>query len=251
MIRRVIRECMVQNPKLESLLPHVQSNVGLVFTNHDLKEIRDVILGNQLPASAKAGAVAPVDVHIPAGPTGCDPGQTSFFQALNIPTKIVKGNIEITNVVHLIKKGEKVGNSEVALLNKLNIRPFSYGLVVTQIYDNGSTYQSEVLDLSESMILQKFSAGVAAVAALSLQVGYPTLASIPHSIANAFKSALAIAVETDYDFKEAAKFKEYLANPDAFKAAAPVAESKPAEAAPAEEEEEESEDEGGEFNLFG
>lgn len=249
MIRRVIREVMVQNPKLEALLPHVQSNIGLIFTNHDLKEVRDIILANQLPAAARAGAVAPVDVFIPAGPTGCDPGQTSFFQALNIPTKIVKGNIEITNVVHLIKKGEKVGNSEVALLNKLNIRPFSYGLVVTQIYDDGSTYSSEVLDLTESMLLQKFSAGVAAVAALSLQVGYPTLASIPHSIAAAFKSCLAVAVETDYDFKQATKFKEFLANPDAFKVAAPAAEAKPAEAAAVEEEEEESEDEA-EFNLF-
>ena len=250
MIRRVVRECMVQNPQLETLLPHIQSNVGLVFTNCDLKEIREVVLSNQLPAAARAGAVAPADVFIQAGPTGCDPGQTSFFQALNIPTKIVKGNIEITNVVHLIKKHDKVGSSEVALLNKLNIRPFSYGLVVTQIYDNGSTYGSEVLDLSEAHLLAKFAQGVAAVAALSLQVGYPTLASIPHSIANAFKACLAVAVETDYDFKEATKFKEFLANPDAFKVAAPAASAKADEPAPAEEEEESEEDEV-EFDLFG
>jgi len=248
MMRRVVRECMTENPQLEALLPHIQSNIGLVFTNSDLKEIRETVLSNQMPASARAGVVAPRDVFVPAGPTGCDPGQTSFFQALNIPTKIVKGNIEITNLVHLVKKGEKVGNSEVALLNKLNIRPFSYGLVINQIYDNGSTYGSEVLDLSEAHLLAKFSQGVAAVAALSLQVGYPTLASIPHSVANAFKTCLAIAVSTDYDFKQATKFKEFLANPDAFKVAAPAEEKKPAEEAQAEESEEEEEEE--EFNLF-
>jgi large subunit ribosomal protein LP0 len=32
--------------------------------------------------------------------------------------------------VHIIKKGEKVGASEAALLNMLNITPFSYGLVI-------------------------------------------------------------------------------------------------------------------------
>eukprot|EP00474_Spongospora_subterranea_P008399 CRZ08857.1 hypothetical protein [Spongospora subterranea] len=249
MMRRVIREVMVQNPKLEALLPFIQSNIGLVFTNCDLKEIRDIVLSNQMPAAARPGVVAPIDVFIPAGPTGCDPGQTSFFQALNIPTKIVKSCIEITNVVHLVKKGDKVGNSEVALLNKLNIRPFSYGLVITQIYDSGSVYSSEILDLSEAHLISKFNMAVSVVAAVSLQVGIPTAASIPHSVALAFKSCLAIAVSTNFDFKEATKFKEYLANPDAFKvAAAPVAEAKVEEAAPAEEESED--DDEGDFSLF-
>lgn len=250
MMRRVVRECMIENPKLEALLPHIQSNIGLVFTNEDLKEVRDIVLSNQLPAAARPGVVAPTDVYIPAGPTGCDPGQTSFFQALNIPTKIVKGCIEITNQVHLVKKGDRVGNSETALLAKLSIRPFSYGLVVKQIYDSGSVYAAEVLDLGEADLLAKFSNAVSVIAALGLQTGYPTLASLPHSLANAFKSLLAIAVTTDYDFKEATKFKEYLANPDAFKAATTVAASPkggPA-AAPVEEEEEESEEEG--FSLF-
>ncbi|CEO97280.1 unnamed protein product (mitochondrion) [Plasmodiophora brassicae] len=249
MTRRIIRECMVDNPKLEALLPHIQSNVGLVFTNCDLKEVRDTLTSNQMPAAARAGVVAPCDVYIPVGPTGCDPGQTSFFQALNIPTKIVKGCIEITNEVHLIKKSEKVGSSEVALLSKLNIRPFSYGLVIKQIYDNGSTYASEVLDLSESDLIAKFSNAVSVIASLGLQIGYPTLATLPHSLANAFKTMLAVAVETGYSFKQAEKFKEYLANPDAFKVAAPAAQAKKEEAAPAEEEPEESEDEG-DFDLF-
>lgn len=62
------------------------------------------------------------------------PEKTSFFQALQIPTKISRGTIEILNEVHLIKFGEKVGASEAALLNMLNIQPFSYGLAVQQVY---------------------------------------------------------------------------------------------------------------------
>ena len=78
-------------------------------------------------APARSGTVAPCDVIVPAGPTGCDPGQTAFFQALAIPTKIAKGQIEIISDVKLITLGEKVGSSEAALLQKLNIKPFSYG----------------------------------------------------------------------------------------------------------------------------
>lgn len=44
-------------------------NVGFVFTNADLKETRDKILANRVAAPARAGAVAPGDVYIPAGNT--------------------------------------------------------------------------------------------------------------------------------------------------------------------------------------
>ena len=57
---------------------------------------------------------------------------SSFFQALSIATKISRGTIEILSEVHLIKKDEKVGFSEAALLKMLNIFPFSYGVRVTE-----------------------------------------------------------------------------------------------------------------------
>lgn len=54
-------------------------------------------------------------------------------QALNIPTKINKGCVEIVSDVHLIKTSEKVGGSEATLLAKLGIKPFSYGLVIQKV----------------------------------------------------------------------------------------------------------------------
>ncbi|GJW43669.1 60S acidic ribosomal protein P0 [Tanacetum coccineum] len=62
-------------------------------------------------APARVGLVAPVDVVVSPGNTGLDPSQTSFFQVLNIPTKINKGTVEIITPVELIKKGDKVGSS--------------------------------------------------------------------------------------------------------------------------------------------
>ncbi len=45
--------------------------------------------------------------------------------------------------------------------------------------------------------------GVVNVASLSLAIGYPTVASIPHVIINGFKNLLAVAAVTDIEFKEA------------------------------------------------
>lgn len=50
-----------------------------------------------------------------------------------------------------------------------------------------------------------FSQGVRNVASVCLQIGYPTIASVPHSIINGYKRVLAVAVETDYTFPLAEK----------------------------------------------
>lgn len=213
MMRLVINEYLKKHPghPFVKLLPEIRGNVGLFFTNEDLGEVRKAIEANKVPAPAKVGSIAPKDVVIPPGPTDCDPGQTSFFQVLQVPTKIVKGRIEITAPVNLIKAGNKVGNSEAALLQKLKISPFSYGLKIESVYDNGSLYDAKVLDLKPEDLQTKFLAAVANVASLSLAIGFPTTASAPHSVANAFKNLVAITAQLEeYSFPQADSAKAYV-----------------------------------------
>jgi large subunit ribosomal protein LP0 len=206
--RKAIREHLESNPTLEALLPFVRGNIGFVFTNDDLNVVRKIILENKVPAAAKQGSMAPIDVFVPPGPTGLDPGQTAFFQALNISTKIARGSIEIINTVHLIKAGEKVSSSHVALLSKLNISPFFYGIKVVNVFEGGSVYSADVLDLTKDDLFAKFFAGVRKIAALSLSIGYPTVASAPHILGGAFRKLLYIGAAAGYEFKEAKAFME-------------------------------------------
>ncbi|GFW60061.1 60S acidic ribosomal protein P0 [Trichonephila clavipes] len=238
------------------ILPHIRGNVGFVFTKEDLVDIREKIMSNKVKAPARAGATAPCDVILAPQNTGLGPEKTSFFQALQIPTKISKGTIEILNEIHLIKKDDKVGASEATLLNMLNISPFSYGLKVIQVYDSGTVFAPEILDITNADLQAKFLEGVMNVAAVSLEIGYPTIASAPHSIVNGLKNLIAIAVETDITFKEAEMAKEYLKDPSKFAAAAvaaaPAATGKAEakkEEAKKEEESEGSDDDMG-FGLF-
>lgn len=255
MMRKAIRGHLENNPNLEKLLPFIRGNVGFVFTKGDLNEIRDKLVDSKVQAPARAGAIAPCPVVIPAQNTGLGPEKTNFFQALSIPTKISKGTIEIINDVPILKPGDKVGASEASLLNMLNISPFQYGLLIEQVYDSGSIFSPDILDIKPEDLRAKFQAGVANLAAVSLQIGYPTIASAPHSLANGFKNLLAIAATTDVDFKQATTIKEYLKDPSKFAAAAAPAAAAPAAGAPAakkeekvEEEEEEDDDMG--FGLF-
>ena len=135
MIRKALRGLIANNPSLERMLPAVKGNIGFVFVKTDFIDVRKVITDEKKQAPAKAGAIAPCSVEIPPQATSLGPEKTSFFQALNIPTKITKGCIEILNKVDLLKEGQKVGASEATLLNMLNISPFSYGLIIQAVYD--------------------------------------------------------------------------------------------------------------------
>jgi len=264
MIRKAMRDHLEKTPALEALLPYVKGNIGLVFTNGDLADVRTKLTELKVQADAKAGSISPIDVVVPAGNTNMEPTKTSFFQALSIPTKINRGSIEIINDIHLLSIGQKVSLSQAALLQMLGIRPFQYGLKVQTVYDTGAVYPAAVLDLTDDDILKKFFRGVNNVAAVSLQIGYPTVVSVPHSIMNGYKTLLAVSVVTDYTFPGSEKIKQLLSDPAAFAAAqaavaaASAPASTPAAGAPAaetkkkveekKEEEEIDEDMGG---LFG
>jgi large subunit ribosomal protein LP0 len=210
MVRRALRSIIGDYPQLERLLPHVRGNIGFVFTSSDLSEIRGVITANKVAAPARAGAMAPRDVSVPAGNTGMEPGKTSFFQALGIPTKIARGTIEIVSDVQVVTAGTRVGPSEATLLNMLNISPFTYGMTVVQIYDQGNVFPPDVLDVSMDELIDRFLTGVKTVAALSLALNYPTIVSVTHSLVNAYKNLLAIALVTDYTFEGAEKVVYFL-----------------------------------------
>merc|ERR1719384_2766241 len=200
-------------------------------------------------------------MNLPSGPTGMDPSQTSFFQALNIGTKIVKGQIELVSEFPILKKGEKVSASAAVLLGKLSIKPFEYGIEVLQVYQDASVFDAAVLDIKDDVLIQKFLGGIANMAAFSRELGIPTEAGLPHMFGNAFRNIASLVAEIDFSFAEVEEVKKFLEDPDAYAAANPVAAAAPAAgggggggaaaaaAAPPPQEEEEEEDM--DFDLFG
>lgn len=255
MIRTALRQAKDKYPDLglEKLIGTAKGNVGFIFCINGMDEVREVIANNKVPAMAKAGVISTCDVVLPSGPCGLDPSNTNFFQALNIATKIVKGAIELLSEVKLLTTGQKVQLSEQVLLQKLGIKPFFYGLSLQSVYQNGSVFSASVLDITDDILMAKWSAAVSNLAAVSREVGVPTTASLPHAITCGFKNIAALVSELDYTFKEVETVKEFIADPSKFASvgggggAAAAAPQAAAVAAVVEEEEEEDM----EFDLFG
>merc|ERR1719210_2794252 len=247
---------------MDKLRDQIRGNIGFIFaTNCTLDDIRDVIKRFRLSSAAKTGQVSMVNMSLPAGPTGMDPSQTSFFQALNIGTKIVKGQIELVSDFKILEVGSKVSPSAVVLLTKLSFKPFEYGMEVQQVFQDGAVFSAAVLDIDDTVLVTKFLAGIANMAAFSREVGIPTEAGLPHAFGNAFRNVASLVSDIDFTFKEVEEVKTFLEDPEAYAAANPTAAAPAAPAAggdagAAKKEEkkvevEEEEEEEMDFDLFG
>lgn len=128
----------------------------MIFSDEPVFELKPVIESNKIQTVAKVGMIAPENVSVPAGATGMDPSQISFFHALNMTTKIQKGQIEILKDYVVCKQGEEVSNSAAALLQKLGIKPFKFGMEMVSVYDDGNILSPEVVCLSPADIMARF-----------------------------------------------------------------------------------------------
>jgi len=188
-------------PQIEKILALCKGKVGFIFSDAPVFELKPLIESNRIPAAAKVGIIAPLEVSIPAGPTGLDPSQISFFHTLNISTKIQKGQIEITKEFKVVEKGKKILNSEAAILQKLNIKPFSFGMEILYVYDDGAILSPEVFNLNPEELLGRIRGAASKIAAISLAIGQPNILSVPHMIINGFKKIASAALETNIPIK--------------------------------------------------
>lgn len=249
LMRKAIRDSLEEHPEWEQLLSCITGNVGMVFTDMPLEEMKPILLESVVPAEAKAGAIAPQTVSIDAHVTSLEPTKTSFFAALDIATKITRGCVEILKGVTVAKEGERVGSSEAALLKMLGVKPFSYGLRLKFCFEDGFAFPANLLEKNVDDLKASFTSALSNIAALSLGISYPTLPAFPHAVMNSYKNLLAICLATDYVFEQAKELKERIENPEAF-VVETKEEEKKEDDAPQEEEEEEESSGGGLMDFF-
>lgn len=73
-----------ENDNIPKIIDQLVLNTNIIFTNGDLSKVKEILDTETRPSAAKPGMIAPAEVTVPAGATGLDPKQTSFFQTLQI-----------------------------------------------------------------------------------------------------------------------------------------------------------------------
>jgi large subunit ribosomal protein LP0 len=120
---------------------------------------------------------------------------------------------------------------------------------VKKVYEDGSIFNPDVLDITSENILSRFRQSIANMASISLASGFVTKPAVPHMLANAFKNLASVTFDADYSFKQADKLKEAAKN--AVHVSAPAATGKATVVAPVEEEKKEEEADVDMGGLFG
>eukprot|EP01084_Bolivina_argentea_P015216 28448_1 len=147
--RKIIRDYIrhkTDKQTLFNLIYALKGQCGFIFTrSQHIDFVKKHVIACTKQYCPKAGSIAPQDVYIGPGPTDLNPYETSGFAAMNIPTRIYRGQIDIIEQVHLIEKGRKVSNSERLMLNKLNIKPFTHQIKIENVYRNGEWHTQHYL----------------------------------------------------------------------------------------------------------
>jgi large subunit ribosomal protein LP0 len=216
----------------------------LIFTNEEVSKITEITGKFVIEKQAKTGAISPIEVTLQAGPTGMDSSQIEYFQALKIPTKVIKNQLEIVASTKILVVGQKISMSEINLMKKFNIKPYKHYVQIMHIYMNGKLYDAGILKITPDYMKERLSQGIRNIAAFGLSTGITNKASAPHVIGNAFRNILGLSLSTGLEISQAKGLLTASAAPKEEKKVEKVVEKK-------KEPEPEEEDVGGFGDIFG
>ncbi|NIA11377.1 MAG: 50S ribosomal protein L10 [Nitrospiraceae bacterium] len=182
---------------IRSMEPYIGDQTALVFTDLNSFKLFKLLKSSKTNAPIKAGASAPYDIVVSAGPTSFNPGPiVSDLQNAGIPAKIDKGKVVIRETTVVAHTGETVSRALSEMLTRLEIYPMTVGLDLRATYDNGIVLEADVLDIDEEKYASDIASSVASAFNLAIAIVYPSRATIRTLLANAASNARNLGIHS-------------------------------------------------------
>jgi len=180
-------------PALEAT---IQGPTAFILTNLDPFKLYKLIRESKSKAAAKPGAIAPMDIVVPAGETNLAPGPvlTELKQA-KIEARIQGPKVVISRDSLVAKKGEPIPEAVTKVLSKLGIEPMEIGLKVQAVWEKGITYKSDVLNVDPAQYLTWVCQAASQSMNLAVFARIYTTQSTPVLVSKAAREARALALE--------------------------------------------------------
>ncbi len=202
-IKLVLNELESKFKGISELNDSLTGIVGLVFTNNNPFTLYKFVKKNKSSAPAKAGAIAPKDIVVPAGPTSFAPGPViGELGALGIKAGINAGKVEIKTDSIVAKEGAVISAALAGILTRLGIEPMEVGLNIKAVYEAGTIFGRNVLDVDEDAILADLKAQALDSYKLSIGLKYYTSQNIAHFLGGASRDSLGLGVGITYPAAE-------------------------------------------------
>jgi len=248
-----LREMAQKEPKYEQLVSIIKGDVFCLFTNDSCAKAWDIVSSYSKSGSPFYGRKALLDFWIEPQLTRLANEHTKVFQKLRVPTKITKGNMEITARFQVLYAGKPVNQMQLDVLSALNLFPYTYRVALRGVWTCGCVADPAIYDLKPKDIADGAAKCARDASALSFGTGFPTRAVALAGVNKALFDALSLSCalkQANSAFEPSETFAAKIAlldDPEALaklqaaaaSAATAQAETAPAEAEVPEEEEEE------------
>lgn len=206
LIKLVLKESEKANKGISELIENLGGIVGLLFTNGNPFTVYKFIKKNKSSAPAKAGSIAPTQIVVPAGPTSFAPGPIiGELGAFKIKAGINAGKVEIKADSIVAEEGDVINGALAAILTRLGIEPMEVGLNIKAIFEDGTIYKRNILDVDEEAILEDLKTLSSDAFKLSIGLKYFTKDNIEHFVGEAARDSLGLGVGVSYSAAETIK----------------------------------------------
>ncbi|RAP44653.1 MAG: 50S ribosomal protein L10, partial [Methanosphaera sp. rholeuAM6] len=186
------------NKDVSGLADYLEGQPAMVFTEMNPFKLFKILEDSKTEAPAKAGAIAPADIVVPAGDTSFPPGPIlGELQQAGIPAKIDKGSIVVQEDATVVEEGEPVPKNVADILTKLEIYPMEVGMDLLAVCEGDTIYTADVLKIDEEETLQTIVSAYQNAINLSVNAGIANSKSMPLLIQKASRDAMNLAINAN------------------------------------------------------
>jgi large subunit ribosomal protein L10 len=206
LILRALDEAEKQVKGISVLKDEVHGQAAVIATDVNPFALFKEIKATRQKAPAKGGETASHDIEVLAGDTPFKPGPiVGELQKVGIPAAISEGKVVIKNDKVLVEAGQKISRELAQMLSRIDIYPIELGLKLHAVFENGSIYRPDVLDIDMDRFIGQLRTASLTTLGLAMETGWANAQTIRPLLTKAYRSAYTLALEKNIYNKETMK----------------------------------------------
>jgi len=174
----------------------VTGQTAVIATDMNPFKLSSQIKSTRTMAPAKGGETATYDIMVKAGDTPFKPGPVvGEMQKAGIPAAIREGKVVIKEDKVVVPAGEKIPADVAQMITRLEIFPIEIGMTLHAVYEDGSIFKPEVLDIDIDEFKAKMVQASNNAFNLAVETTWLTKSTINSLLTKAYHNAFVIAIE--------------------------------------------------------
>jgi large subunit ribosomal protein L10 len=206
LIHRALDDAEKQIKGISGLKESITGQTAIIATDMSPFRLFAQIKSTRTMAPAKGGETATHNIEVRAGDTPFKPGPiVGELQKAGIPAAIQEGKVVIREDKVIVPEGEKIPADVAQMLTRLEIFPIEIGMNLHAVFEDGSIFKSDVLDIDIDEIIGRMKQASTNAVNLAIEAGWYTKLTIQPLLIKAHNNALALAMEQGISTKDTIK----------------------------------------------